>query len=62
MSGGEVSNSPTLTLVLIDTRTLTSYPNDLDGPLNEDVPDKIRQYHSVYYNLGSNDKVKRREV
>ncbi len=23
------------------------YPNDLDGPLNESVTDKIRQYHSV---------------
>ncbi len=24
-----------------------NYPNDLDGPLNEDVTDKIRQYHTV---------------
>ena len=22
------------------------YPNDLDGPLNEDVTDKIRQYQT----------------
>ena len=30
------------------------YPNDLDGPLNEVDPDKIRQYHPDYYNRSSN--------
>jgi len=26
------------------------YPNDLDGSLNEDTTDKIRQYHTDYNN------------
>ncbi len=30
------------------------YPNDLDGTLNEDAPDKIRQYRSDYNNRPSN--------
>jgi hypothetical protein len=30
------------------------YPNDLDGPLNETVEDKIRQYHPDYNNRPSN--------
>jgi hypothetical protein len=30
------------------------YPNDLDGSLNEDVVDKIRQYHTDYNNRPSN--------
>ena len=30
------------------------YPNDLDGSLNEDVVDKIRQYRSDYNNRPSN--------
>ena len=30
------------------------YPNDLDGTLNEDTVDKIRQYHSDYNNRDSN--------
>ena len=30
------------------------YPNDLDGSLNESVPDKIRQYRGAYINRPSN--------
>ncbi len=30
------------------------YPNDLDGPLNEVVAEKIRQYHTDYNNRLSN--------
>jgi hypothetical protein len=30
------------------------YPNDLDGPLNEAVIDKIRQYRADYNNRPSN--------
>jgi hypothetical protein len=30
------------------------YPNDIDGPLNETVTDKIRQYHTDYNNRPSN--------
>ena len=30
------------------------YPNDLDSPLNETTPDKIRQYRSDYNNRPSN--------
>jgi hypothetical protein len=26
------------------------YPNDMDRALNEDVPDKIRKYHTDYNN------------
>ncbi len=31
------------------------YPNDVDRPLNEDVVDKIRAYHTNYNNRPSND-------
>ncbi len=31
------------------------YPNDLDGPLNGDVANKIHQYHTDYNNRPSND-------
>jgi hypothetical protein len=31
-----------------------NYPNDLDGPLNEDVTDKICQYRADYNNRPSN--------
>ncbi len=30
------------------------YPNNLDGPLNEDTVDRIRQYRSDYNNRPSN--------
>ncbi len=34
---------------------MTLPPNDLDSPLNETTPDKIRQYRSDYNNRPSND-------
>ena len=34
--------------------TYFDYPNDLDGPLNETVTDKISEYHTDYNNRSSN--------
>jgi hypothetical protein len=38
----------------LDPYFLLHYLNDLDGPLNEDVADKIRQYRADYNNCPCN--------